>query len=81
MPSQAFMHERQLVTLHQEALLSASLMHAFRISLCVCVKGKELLNPGRLGAHTPEKRVRMALTSRGQAVLSTDLNVQGEPHT
>ncbi|KAL0038779.1 hypothetical protein WJX79_007340 [Trebouxia sp. C0005] len=39
-------------------------------------KGKELLNPGRLGTLTTDKRVRMSLTPRGQAVLSTDLNVQ-----
>ncbi|DBB00136.1 TPA: PSII 6.1 kDa protein, variant 2 [Trebouxia sp. C0004] len=39
-------------------------------------KGKELLNPGRLGTLTTDKRVRMSLTPRGQAVLSTDLSVQ-----
>lgn len=42
------------------------------------MQGKPLLNPGRMGSHTPQNRVRMALTARGHAVLGTDFTVQGE---
>ena len=41
------------------------------------VQGKALLNPGRMGFHTLENRVRMPLTARGHAVLGTDFTVQG----
>ena len=57
--------------------LSAMLPH-LKMFICVISQGKELLNPGRLGTQTQEFRVRMPLTARGQAVLTTDLNVQGE---